>query len=311
MHAKVHPPGPIAVLWLFAILLGNGALALSLATMAFATLSVPFLYLWARRITGRRVALTACLLLGFIPSIVLFTATSADALFLPFTLATLWLFHKALDRSKAVQWAAAAGLGYGLMSIMKFTLLGFGAYFAIVALWRMSKGLGVLPVARVAVVMLAAFLAFHGLLYWWSGFDYVGAFMAAKAQFALDQHHLDLMEPRYPGWAFKVLNPLAWFYFAGIPVSLMAIGRVVRRTAPQQTFFYALALVLLALDLLYLARGEGERSALYVFPLVALPAAHRLDELAGEVRSQGLVAATLAFLAFQCWFTETLFYTYW
>ena len=71
------------------------------------------------------------------------------------------------------------------------------------------------------------------------------------------------------------------------------------------------ALTLATLSLLYLARGEGERSAMYIVPFAVLPAAHLLQELGTRTRSYRPLLATLAFLAFQCWFTEAFFFTYW
>jgi hypothetical protein len=67
---------------------------------------------------------------------------------------------------------------------------------------------------------------------------------------------------------------------------------------------------LAGLNLLYLARGEGERSAMYVYPFMLLPAALELVEREKEKR-RFLLPAALAFLAFQTWLTETLFYTFW
>lgn len=310
MHAKVHPPGPIALLWLMSYVAGRGALGLSLATVAVGALAVVPLYLWARELTGRRVALTCCALYTVVPSVVLFTAASADILFMPFTLTTLYLFTRAI-RAPSVRHAAAAGLGFGLMSILKFSLLAFGAGFAFAGLYLLLWRRACRPVFQTAVVMGASFLLFHAALWWWSGFDMVGTFLASKAQFDLDQHHLDLLAPRFPAWSWKLLNPLAWFFFAGIPVSVLFLWRVARPDAARRGLWMVLLLTLIALNFLYLARGEGERSALYIIPLLALPAAHALHTLGERTGNAGPLAATLGFLAAQCWFVESYFYTYW
>jgi hypothetical protein len=65
------------------------------------------------------------------------------------------------------------------------------------------------------------------------------------------------------------------------------------------------------LDILYLARGEGERSAMYVMPFLALPAAHMLDEICAAARSWRPVTLTLALLGLQCIAIEAVLYTYW
>ncbi|HNT88904.1 MAG TPA: glycosyltransferase family 39 protein, partial [Candidatus Hydrogenedentes bacterium] len=308
MHARVHPPGPIALLWIFSYVVGREPMALSLATVAFGALAIAPLYWWTRELTDKRTALTCCLLYSVIPAIVLFTATSADILFAPFTLLTLFLFTRAIQRG-AVAYALAAGLGYGVMSLLSFSLVGIGAYFALVGLWKLRRA----PTAVVttAAATLLAFIAIHAAVRLWSGFDMIACFQACKAQFDADQRHLDLMTPRWPAWTWRIVNPLSWLFFAGIPVSVLFVKRLLRPDPARKGLFLVCLLTLAALNLLYLARGEGERSALYVFPFLALPAAHLIEAWGRNAKSVTPLVATLAFLAFQCWLIESYFYTYW
>lgn len=310
LHARAAPPGPIVILWLLSYVVGRSAMALSLATVAVGVAGIVPLYYWAREVTSERVARTACLVYLFVPSVVLFTATCAEILFMPFTLGTLFCFDRALRRNRW-GYAAAAGAGFACMSLLKFTLIGFGAYFAFTGLCflraRETRG----AVIRTAVLMLATFLAVHLALRWWTGFDVVECFRAAKIHFDMDQAKLDLITPRLSGWVYRFLNPVCWFYFAGIPVSLLFLWRLLRPEPGTRTLFLIVGLTLFVLNLLYLGRGEGERSAVYVFPLLVVPAAHALDQLCIRSRSLAPLAATLAFLAFQCWLTEAYFYTYW
>lgn len=309
MHAKVHPPGPIALLWLMSFFVGNGPLALSLATILFSSLAIFPLYGWARRVTGcARTALLSCLLYVLAPSVVLFTATSADALFTPFTLATLYCFERAI-RTDSAPFALVAGLGYGAMILLKFSLIGIGAYFGLVGLWLLRDPATRRQVIQTAALMLAGSAGLLFAVYLWSGFDVIETFHVAKAQFDTDQRHLDELAPRLPTWTYRLLNPLCWFYFAGIPLSLLAIREFFRGDRARRPLWMLFALMLLALNLLYLARGEGERSAMYMIPFVAIPAAAHLERLAQHGR--GPLWVTVAFLLFQCWFTEAVFYTYW
>ena len=310
MHAKVHPPGPIALLWLISYGVGQGPLALSLATMAFGALGIVPLYLWSARVAGKRAGLTCCMLYSVMPTVVLFTATSADILFMPFALWTLYLFWRALD-SKPLLYGLAAGIAYGLCSLLSFSLLGLGAFFAFAGLWRMADRKRRVNAILTAAAMIAGFLALHGAVRWWSGFDVIACLRDCKAQFDLDQVHLDELTPRYPGWVWRFANPAAWFYFAGIPASVLAVWRFTRPEKQTRGLFLVFALTLVALTCLYLGRGEGERSAMYIMPFIAVPAAQLLDKLAGEGRRFAPLVATLGFMAFQCWFTESVFYTFW
>ncbi len=322
MHAKVHPPGPIALLWVMSWVVTSDPLALSLATALLGTVGVFPLYGWLRSCFGARTALAGILVYALVPSVVLFTATSADILFTPFTLTALWGFERSLRGGRS--WHAfAGGVAYALATLLSFSLVGVGVYFALAGLFALTRPESRGAVVRTAVVMLAAFLAVHGLVRFWSGFDYFAALRAAKAQFDLDQYNLDQFTPRYPGWTFRLFfNPATWFYFAGIPVSLLFLRRVImlRRAegeeervagpGPRATLA-AFALAAVVLNFLYLARGEGERSALYLFPFLIGPAAVAVAGMCGKARSAEPLWGMLGFLAFQCWVTELYFYTYW
>lgn len=310
-HAKVHPPGPIVLLWLLAdFIAGREALGLSIATIVAGCFTLIPLYLWMRDVTDQRVALTACLLYAAMPTYVLFTATSADILFMPFTMITLFLFGRAIERG-SIAYALAAGVFYGILSLLSFSLIGVGAYFGFVGLWKMAHRGSRLRVVKTAVLMLAAFLAVHLAVRWWSGFDVIACFKACKAQFDEDQLNLDIFAPRYPGWVYRFLNPACWAFFAGIPITVLFVWRLARPEKATKALFLICALTLLVLDVLYLARGEGERSAMYVLPFALLPAAHLLDRLGQQSGSHRPLLITLLFLTAQTWAIECLLYTYW
>jgi hypothetical protein len=337
MHAKVHPPGPVVMLWMMSsVLLTRSPMLLSLATIVAGSTAVIPLYLWVRDMLGRRVALFSSVAYALMPSIVLFTATSADILFMPLTLWALFLFWRAIHRNSWI-YAVGAGVVYGLMSLSSFSLITVGAFFGFVGLWRLGDPKLRFAVLRTAALMLAAFLAVHLAVRYWSGFDIVECFRLSKAQFDEDQANVDIYSPRYPAWTFRFLNPMTMFFFAGIPVSVLFCWRLfrpevnanlsagppasraatgdfteeIRQGTPTKGLFIVFAMTLFVLNLLYLARGEGERSAMYVLPFMVIPAAHLLHECCVRSRSVGPAAVTFAFLAIQSWAIETCLYTYW
>jgi hypothetical protein len=311
MHAKVHPPGPIVMLWLMSyVVLSRSAMVLALGTMAVGSLGIIPLYLWARDLSNERVALTCATLYTLMPSIVLFTATSADIMFMPLTLTTLFLFWRAIHL-RSIPYAAVAGAMYAVLSLTSFSLIAIGAFFGFVGLWRLSHRGMRLAVVQTAAVMLITFLAVHVAVRWWSGFDIIECFRMSRAQFDEDQFHVDMVTPRFSGWTWRFINPLCWVFFAGIPVSVLFFWRLARPERASKGMFITFGLTLVVLTLLYLARGEGERSAMYVLPFVVLPAAHLLDQLGKTARSYGPMVATFVFLGVQCWLIESCLYTYW
>ncbi len=310
IHSQVHPPGPVAILWVLSYFAGREPMGLSLATMALGALSVFPMYFWARELFSQRTALTCAVLYALVPSIVIFTATSADITFMPFVLTTLFLFQRAINRASP-PYAFAAGLCYGLLGIISFSLLSIGVYFGFIGLLRLRKRETRRAVIQTATLMIIGVLVFHGAVRWWSGFDVIEVFQMSKEKFDIDQNLLDLHDPRLPSWAWKFGNPACWFFFAGIPVSVLFVWRIWRADEVHRGLFYAFALSMVAFDILYLARGEGERSAMYIMPFLAVPAGHLLDELGAAERSPVPLVVTAAFLGFQSWAIESVLYTYW
>ena len=310
MHAQVHPPGPIAILWLFSYGVGQSPMALSIATILFGALSVFPMYWWARELFATRTALTCTLLYAFVPSIVIFSATSADITFMPFTLLTLYYFQRAIGRSSPVR-AFSAGVLYGILSLISFSLVSIGAYFAFIGILRLRNPDTRRSVIQTALLMIAGLVALHVAVWLWSGFNVVEVFQISKAKFETDQRLLDLYDPRYPSWTWKFGNPLCWFFFAGIPVSVLCAWRMLRTENAARGLFYAFGATLLAFDILYLARGEGERSAMYIMPFLVIPAGHLLDEFGAATRSPVPLVVTVAFLGLQSLAIESILYTYW
>ena len=256
LHSQVHPPGPVAALWVLSWVVGRDPYALSLATIVVGALAVIPLFLWAREMTNQRTAWTCVLLYVLMPSIVLFTATSVDILFTPCSILTLFLFERALRRASPAH-AIAAGLCFAAASLLSFNLLCLGAYFACAALayvWREGTWK---PVLLTAAPMLAASVALHVAIYLWSGFNVIQCFHECKAH--LDTHQAALIAAGVPDspWLWRLLNPACLFYFAGIPVSLLLIGRLARTEPATKALFLAMLITLLALNALYLAQGEG------------------------------------------------------
>ncbi len=306
-HQRVHPPGPTVLLWLLSFLVGTDPLSLSLATMAGATLSFIPCYLWARELGGPRMGLVACAILAFSPGIVAFTATSADMLFMPITLMTLFLFERAVRHGS---WSAAAGAGvfYALSGFCSFNLLCIGFYFGLVGVWELRDREGRLPIIRTAVLMLGGFIGTFFLMYLWSGFNMIDCFLTCWEE---QRYDLSNQTDRWPDLWWRLFHPLSVIYYVGIPVSVLCVQRLWKPDAIQHPTFMMMVLTFVFLNAVVPARGEMERTGLYMYPLLIGPAAHLLTTRWQQSRSEAPLAVAVGFLAFQCWVTEYLFWTYW
>ena len=343
LHARMHPPGAIGIVWILSWVVGNSSLGISFGVMAIGALTLIPLYLWFRDLTNTRTALIGCLLFTVVPSITLFTATSMDITFLFFGVWSLFLFDRAI-MTHSVKWAIAAGVGYGVLSMVHFSLLTLGAYFGFVGLYRIlvapKRIAEILFITRTAVLMLGGAIGFDYLIYLWSGCNIVNVlameFEGAASLIFQKMGWLDTafvqglypqwaqlppmdlvgqaeadMAPRFTMFAWRFITPFCLMYYVGIPITVLCYWRL-RRPRPETKHRYILFLLtLFVLNLLYLAKGEGERSAMYFLPFLVLPAADLLEHITQEAKSVSPLTATFAFLAWQAWFTECVLYTYW
>ena len=159
--------------------------------------------------------------------------------------------------------------------------------------------------------MIIGLIAVHFFMYFWADFNIFKVFELSKHQFDTDQMNLDIYDPRPESWVFKFINPLCWFYYAGIPISVLAIKQLLARKGDHRPLFIIIGLTLFVLNLLYLARGEGERSAMYIMPFIVILAGNCIARITQESGSKQAFVFTLIVLAIQCWLTEAILYTYW
>jgi len=308
LHGKVYPPGPTLVLWFIAQVVGDAPLHLALATVIIGSLGVVPTFFWGRQIGGPRVGMLAASFYTLIPSFVIYGATSFNILQIPVLLLTLWLFSLSLDRSGPATIALSAGVCYAILSLLSFNLLVIGLWFALEGLRRITASGQWRSVFWTAVWMVTAFLLIHVLIRMAFGFDYITAFQSAKASFESDQTHLPL---RHGFWAFRLWNPLTLLIYAGIPTSVLAFLALGRWNSSWQSLPAVMLATFLGIMMMYLARGEGERSAMHALVFLMIPAALMFNEISERSSISGTAAVTVGCLAAQSWLIESLLNTYW
>jgi hypothetical protein len=279
-QAAGHPPGLLLSLHWLGLATAQGAAVLVIGVGALAT---PLLYVLARELTGEAEARVAALLFVFVPTSLLYGATSADALF-----ATLGV---AAAAGLAARRPGGRVLGAGLLALAAFfsyALLAVGAWSALVRWRREGVGAALRLAATCAVVLAVAYLA----LYLVTGFDLVSAIRATDSVYRAG---IARTRP-YLFWLFGspaayvlMLGPVAWF--------------AARSLGAREATAVALALVIAISAVGGYTKAETERIWLFLVPFACLAAARSIS--ARRVPLVLVAASTQAVLV------EIFLYTKW
>jgi methylthioxylose transferase len=282
VHAAGHPPGLLLALDALGIDSPGGMAALCIGVGA---LSGPLAYLLGRQVLDERGARVAALLLALAPGALLYSVTSADAVYLTLGLLAAWPLAA---RGWAARTAGAIVLAAG--SFFAWSLLAVGAWAAIVALRRE----GVRPALALAALCGGAVVAFYAALHVATGFDPIGTLRATE-----DVYRASIASIR-PYWYWLFGSPVAFLLVLGLPISWYAL----RALAVADTLAVAIFAVLAIAAVLGFTKAETERIWLFLAPFVCLAAATALER---DAPLRPIAAA----LAAQAVLYELLFETVW
>lgn len=280
-HVAGHPPGLVVTMHLLGI---DTAAGLAAFTIVLGALATPVLYLLGRRLFGESEGRVAALLFVFVPTSMLYGATSADALY-----ATLALAAAALLLTRRWGTQLLGALALALASFFSYALLAAGAWAALVAWLR--RGFG--SAARLALLAGAALVAFYLALYLVAGFDLFGAVGATEDRYREGIAHV---------------RPYAFYFFGSPAAYLVMLGPVAwfaaRALARREATATALAIVIAVSMVAGYTKAETERIWLFLVPFACLAAAR--GNLAARRVPLLLAALTAQAVAF-----EILLYTKW
>ena len=232
------------------------AAGLATLTILVGALATPLLYLLARELAFEAEARVAALLFVFVPTSLLYGATSADALF-----ATLGVLAAVglLARRPANRVLGAAALA--LAAFFSYALLAVGAWAALVRWRRDGVGAALRLAAICAAVLVACFVALDLA----TGFDLVAAIRATDSRY---HEGIARLRP-YAFWFFGspaafilMLGPIAWF--------------AARSLAAKEASAVALAIVIAISVVAGYTKAETERIWIFLVPFACLAAARSL-----------------------------------
>jgi hypothetical protein len=253
IQAQGHPPGLLLAMHYLGIDTAAGLAALTIVVGALAT---PLLYLLGRELADEAQARAATLLFVFVPTSLLYGATSADALF-----ATLGVLAAVglLARRPANRLLGAGALA--LATFFSYALLAVGAWAALVRRRRDGIRPALRLVALCAVVLVVAFVVLDLL----TGFDLIAAIRATDDRY---REGVARLRP-YAFWFFGspaafvlMLGPIAWF--------------AARSLARKEASAVALAIVIGVSVIAGYTKAETERIWIFLVPFACLAAARSL-----------------------------------
>ena len=314
MHAQTHPPGAVLILWLVDRTLGPGPLTAAWFTILFSGLSIPAVFLLARRVTPESRLATVFYILA--PNVILFTATSMEAVFAVPLIWSYCCFWQARFR-RPLLWGAACGLCAAAAGLMTFSM-------AVLPLWGLLVWLLTAWLDRprwknttLALVMSATvFVWFYVLLQWTTGYNILTMLNAA-----IGNHQQIMAGMNHHSWwqhgNLSLANLAVFLFSVGLPIcllwgrSLWQAGAVRHHQPDFAVFAWSGGLCLLLLAAAPLYTLEVERIWIFLVPLLAIPAAHTLQGWENSASTCRTLQSAFILLAMQTLLTEMLLTTYW
>ena len=297
-HASGHPAGAMV---LYALLAGiwPGLDGAALLTVAIGCLGVLPVAALARDELGEDGARWALALWVLAPITVLYTATSADAVFAVALAGAALAAHRGLVR-RSWAWTLAGGLLLWVGSMLTYAAALLLVFLLVRAVGRLRQEPG--WVLGWAAATAGTVVGLAGLLWLATGYDPAAAVRATHAAYQAAPGSAGR-----PYLAWLVGDPIAFGGMLGVPLfaALVAGAVAVVRQRAWTGIDAAVLACLLAASSWGFSRGEVERIFLFLVPLALVPVVRQLRAWRARLPTVAvlLVAQTLA--------VQLLFYTRW
>jgi hypothetical protein len=251
VHSAGHPPGLLLVMHRTGIDTPGELAALCIIAGAVA---VPLAYATARAVLPEGRARIAGLLCALAPSVLLFGATSADAVYATLGLLAAWPLASPRPAARL-----AGALALALGTFFAWSLLAIGAWAAILA-WRRR---GVREMLALGLLCGAVLLAVHVAVAAATGYDPIGTLRATE-----DVYRHGIADRR-PYWYWLPGSPTAFLLMLGLPVAWYALRALGAGEDAAVAIFAVIAVAAVA----GFTKAEVERIWLFLAPLACIAAA--------------------------------------
>jgi hypothetical protein len=297
-HAAGHPAGAMVLYALLARVWPglDGAALLTVGIGCLGALPVAAL---ARDELGEDGLRWSLALWVLSPMVLLYTATSADAVFAVALAGAVVAAHRGLVR-RSWAWTITGGVLLWVGSMLTYVAVLLLVFLLVRAAGRLRREPG--WVLGWAAATAATVLGLAGLLWLATGYDPVAAVRAVHAAYQAAPG-----SARRPYLPWLVGDPIAFGGMLGVPLfaALLAQAAAVVRQRVWTCFDAAVLACLLAASSWGFSRGEVERIFLFLVPLALVPVVRQLRVW------QARLPAVAALLVAQTIAVQLLFYTRW
>jgi hypothetical protein len=297
-HATGHPAGA-TILYELLGRVWHGVTGAAVLTVALGCLGAVNVAGLARDQLGERGGRWALAAWTLSPVVVLYTATSADAVFAVALAGAALASHRGLAR-RSPAWTLAGGALLWVSSMLTYAAVLLLAFLLPPAVARLRRQRG--WVLRWAALTTATVLALTGLLWLATGYDPVAAVAAVRRAYDVAPGSANR-----PYLLYLLGDAVAFGGMLGVPLLAALVARTVAvvRERAWGSFDAAAVALLLAGGAWGFSRGEVERIFLFMAPLLLVPAVRQL--LAWRARLPVVAALLLA----QTLAVQILFFTRW
>ena len=303
VHAQTHPPGYILFLYFWQSLLSANYLVLGVVIAVAANLTLlPLYYLWEKE-SSQENAKKTMLLFIFLPSFVIFSATSMEALFLLLVWSAVVLCYFGWRNNIWLSLAGGLILFYAFFSNFLFLLFLPFLFLLFIYVSKNITGMRWKSYINFIISFLTVVLLFAGLGYF-EYYNIIDNFFKART---INQQ---MIESNFASigtfLSYMIMNVLAFSIYLGLPL-LYVFLRNWSSALKSGDFWLKSSLGLLFFFLMVgIFQGEVERIWLFLTPPLVF-SCYKLYNI--EKRQQ--FDAILSLLFFQIIIFQMLFYTYW
>ncbi len=298
IHGATHPPGYTIILYIFQKYFGAGFSGMAILTVMLGGLTIFPLYYFLKNFTSENEVRRGLEIFAFMPSFVMFSATSMETAFLFFSWLAITLIY--LGWQKGFFWSFLGGLAVAIGLFMNFLFLLLAPLFLLLAFifdrWR--------ELILRSMPAILCFFGFYLALYYFYDYSIINNFFVAREfnQSWVSSNFASLTVYS----TYFLMNIAAFSLYLGIP-NIFLLVRNLNGFFSRENKSLALGFIMAAIFLVIgIFQGETERIWLFLAPLFILPLIKATKNFTSSQTS-----AFLSLLFFQIIFMQTLFYTYW